>query len=64
VRTIGYNHPIMDWPLLVSIICLSVSMVLFSLYIMGIYVAKIFRETQHRPSYIIGETNKDDAVSK
>ena len=64
VRTIGYGYPIMGWPLLVSVMCLLTSMVLFSLGIMGIYVAKIFKESRHRPSYIIGETNKDDAVSK
>lgn len=64
VRTIGYDYPIMDWPMLVSVMCLLTSMVLFCLGIMGIYIAKIFRETQHRPCYIIGETNKRDAVSK
>ncbi|MBQ8343558.1 MAG: glycosyltransferase [Clostridia bacterium] len=64
VRTIGYDYPIMGWPLLVSVMCLLTSFVLFSFGIMGIYVAKIFKEVRHRPEYIIGETNKDDAVSK
>ncbi len=64
VRTIGYEYPIMGWPLLVSVMCLLTSMVLFSLSIVGIYIAKILKETKHRPEYIIGETNKDDAVSK
>ena len=64
VRTIGYDYPIMGWPLLVSVMCLLTSMVLFSLSIVGIYIAKILKETKHRPGYIIGETNKDDAVSK
>ena len=64
VRTIGYDYPIMDWPLLVSIMCFLTGMVLCCLGIVGIYIAKIFKETKHRPGYIIGETNKDDAVSK
>lgn len=64
VQTIAFDHPIMGWPLLVSIICLCTGMILCCLGVVGIYISKIFKETKHRPQFIIGETNKEDAVSK
>ncbi len=64
VRTIGYDYPIMGWPLLISVMCLLTTFVLFCLRLEGIYIAKILKETKHRPSYLIGETNKEDAISK
>ena len=33
---------------------------LFSIGIVGQYIAKIYLEVKHRPHYIIAETNRDD----
>lgn len=41
------------WPSLISIILLSTGMVLICLGILGVYIGKIFKETQNRPLFII-----------
>lgn len=50
------------WASTVCIVLFVGGVQLFCLGIMGQYIAKIYRETKRRPKYIIGETNKEDAV--
>ena len=60
-RAIFYGGAVAGWPSLVCIVLFIGGVQLFCMGIMGQYIAKIYAESKHRPHYIIGETNKDDA---
>lgn len=64
VRTIGFGDPIMSWPLLVSILCLIGGVSLCCMGVTSLYLSKIYKESKHRPQYIVGDTNKEDVVRK
>ena len=64
IRAVVYGDPVAGWPSLVCIILFTGGVQLFCLGVMGQYISKIYKETKKRPQYIIGQTNKEDAVRK
>lgn len=64
IRALVFGDPVAGWPSLVCIILFVGGVQLFCLGVMGQYVSKIYKETKKRPQYIIGDTNKEDAVRK
>ena len=57
VRTLVFGDPTSGWPSLACIIFFVSGIQLFSLGIIGEYLAKTYLETKHRPIYIIKDTN-------
>lgn len=57
IRTLLWGDPVAGFPSLIIIILLLGGLQLFSLGIIGKYMAKIFLETKNRPNYIIKESN-------
>ena len=57
VRTLVYGDPTSGWPSLVCIIFFVSGIQLFSIGIIGEYLAKTYLETKNRPIYIIKDTN-------
>ena len=55
IRTIVYGNPTTGWPSLVCIIFFVSGIQLFSLGIIGQYLAKTYLEVKNRPIYIIKE---------
>lgn len=64
VRTIIFGDPVAGWPSTICIILFIGGIQLFSLGIIGQYVAKIYTETKKRPHYIVAQSNKEDVVKK
>lgn len=64
VRKLLYGDPVDGWASLASIVLFIGEMTLFSVGVMGQYVARIYTEVKGRPHYIIAESNVDleDAV--
>lgn len=54
-RALLYGDPVAGWPSLVSIITFIGGMILLSLGVIGLYIAKIYLETKKRQIYIIRE---------
>lgn len=59
VRTLIFGDPTSGWPSLVCIIFLCSGVQLFSIGVLGQYLAKTYLETKHRPIYIVRETEED-----
>lgn len=59
VKTIIWGDPVAGYPSLVCIIFLLSGMQLFTIGILGQYMAKTYMETKGRPQYIIRETNAE-----
>ena len=57
VKTIIWGDPVAGYPSLVCIIFLLSGVQLFTIGILGQYIAKTYMETKQRPKYIIRETN-------
>jgi len=57
VRRLVFGDPVAGWASTVCIILFIGGVQLFSLGIMGQYIAKTYSETKHRPHYIIDEAN-------
>ena len=57
IRTLLYGDPISGWPSTISIILFIGGIQLFSIGILGQYLAKTYIETKNRPKYIIKEDN-------
>ena len=57
IRTLVYGDPTSGWPSLACIIFFVSGIQLFSIGIIGEYLAKTYLETKHRPIYIIKDTN-------
>ncbi len=57
-RTLIFGDPVSGWPSLVCIIFLMSGIQLFSIGIIGQYLAKTYLETKKRPVYIIRETDE------
>jgi len=49
------GDPVSGWPTLICVVLLLGGLQLFVIGILGLYVAGIFRETKHRPVYIVKE---------
>ncbi|MGM9646318.1 MAG: glycosyltransferase family 2 protein [Eubacteriales bacterium] len=64
VRTLIFGDPVAGWPSTICIILFIGGIQLFSLGIIGQYVAKIYNETKKRPHYIVAQSNKEDVVKK
>lgn len=59
LKTIIWGDPVAGYPSLVCIIFLLSGMQLFTIGILGQYMAKTYMETKGRPQYIIRETNAE-----
>lgn len=59
VRAFVFGDPVSGWPSLVCIITLLGGLQLFSLGIVGNYMAKMYLEIKNRPKYIVSDTNID-----
>lgn len=59
VRKLLYGDPVDGWASLASIVLFIGGMTLFSVGVMGQYVARIYTEVKGRPHYIIAESNVD-----
>ena len=57
VRTLTVGDPVAGWPSMVCVILLLGGIQLFSVGILGEYLAKTYLETKKRPIYICRETN-------
>ena len=57
IRALVFGDPVAGWPSMTCIILFVGGVQLFCLGVMGQYISKIYKETKHRPQYIIGETN-------
>lgn len=57
-RTLLFGDPVGGWPSLVCIILFLGGIQLFSIGVLGQYLAKTYLETKKRPIYIIRESNK------
>ena len=57
IRTLIFGDPVSGWPSTISIILLIGGIQLFSIGVLGQYLAKTYIETKNRPKYIIKEDN-------
>jgi glycosyltransferase involved in cell wall biosynthesis len=56
------GRPVEGWTSTVSIVLFLGGLQLFSIGIIGQYIARIFLETKNRPHFIIAEADQDDAI--
>ena len=61
VRRAVFGDPVAGWASTASIITFIGGLQLFSLGIMGKYMAKMYLEVKERPHYIIGKTNDEES---
>lgn len=59
-KTLLFGDSTSGWPSLVCIIFMVSGIQLFSVGVMGQYLAKTYLETKNRPIYIVKETSEDD----
>jgi len=57
VRKLIWGDPVAGWASLVCIMVFFFSILLFYMGIFGLYLAKTYLETKHRPLYLINEEN-------
>ena len=62
IQALLYGNPVAGWPSTICIILFVGGVQLFCLGVMGQYLSKIYKETKHRPQYIVGDTNKENVV--
>ena len=62
IRRLVFGDPVQGWASTCCVIIFIGGIQLFSMGIIGQYIAKIFAETKHRPHYIISEAS--DEVEK
>ena len=62
IRALIFGDAVAGWPSTICTILFVGGVQLFCIGVMGQYVAKIYKESKHRPQYIVGETNKQDVV--
>lgn len=55
VKWLIYGDPVGGWPTLICVVLLLGGLQLFVIGILGLYIAGIFRETKHRPIYVVKE---------
>ena len=56
-KTLIWGDPVAGYPSMVCIIFLLSGVQLFTIGILGQYIAKTYMETKNRPQYIVRETN-------
>ena len=59
IRTMIYGPDVAGYPSIISAIFVIGGLILFSLGVIGEYLARIYMEVKHRPIFIIDETNID-----
>ena len=64
IRALVWGDPVAGWPSTVCIILFVGGIQLFCIGVIGQYLSKVYTETKKRPQYIVGDTNKEDVVSK
>ena len=57
LKTLIFGDPVQGFPTLITVILFLGGMQLLSIGILGEYLARIFNETKHRPTYIAREYN-------
>ncbi|MGI6117401.1 MAG: glycosyltransferase family 2 protein [Bilifractor sp.] len=62
VRKLAFGDPVAGWASLICTVIFIGGLILFSLGILGQYIAKIYLETKGRPHFIISESSRDDAI--
>lgn len=62
VRRLVFGDPVNGWASTICIVIFIGGIQLFSMGIMGQYMAKTYMETKNRPHYIVAETNREDAT--
>ena len=60
VRAAVWGDPVAGWPSTICVILLIGGIQLFSIGILGQYLAKMYLETKRRPVYIVRETERDN----
>lgn len=64
VKTMVYGEAVPGYPTLVVLILFLGGVQLFSIGIIGEYIGRIFKETKHRPPYIVKEYNDEKSTPK
>lgn len=59
VRKLIFGDPVAGWASTISIIIFLSGLQMFSIGVLGEYIAKLYTEVKYRPKYIIAETNED-----
>lgn len=59
IRRVCFGDPVAGWASTMCAIIFIGAIQLFSIGIMGQYIAKTYNEAKHRPHYIISESNKE-----
>ena len=57
VRRLCFGDPVAGWASTMCVIIFIGAIQLFSMGIMGQYIAKLYNEAKHRPHYIVAESN-------
>lgn len=60
VRRACFGDPVAGWASTMCVIIFIGGVQLFSMGVMGQYIAKTYTEAKHRPHYIVGDTNRSD----
>lgn len=63
VRRLCFGDPVAGWASTICIMLLIGGIQLFSLGVIGKYLAKTYTEVKKRPHYIVSETNKDNCIN-
>lgn len=58
IRRLCFGDPVAGWASTMCVVIFIGAVQLFSIGIMGQYLAKTYNETKHRPHYIISESNR------
>ena len=59
IKRVCFGDPVAGWASTMCVILFIGAIQLFSIGIMGQYIAKSYNETKHRPHYIVSEFNKE-----
>ena len=62
IKTVIWGDPVAGYPTLACLLLLVGGSIQLSLGIMGQYIAKTYMETKKRPIYLVGETEKTNAL--
>ena len=58
IRTLAFGDPVGGWPSLMCVILFLGGLQLFTIGILGQYLARTYLETKRRPSYLVRETEE------
>ena len=63
VKTLLFGDPVKGWPTMACMIMFLGGIQLFSMGILGEYLAKTYLEVKRRPIYVLAESGGEDAAS-